>query len=242
MNFFTMESEQSAESGSTDCAVSLSRSKFLPVGIITANRYMDYPEPVTVGLQTVGRKWMDFLSPRNDYSPMLCSQRVLDSLIREGITGYRHVSTALYKSGKKIVPPWNYYWIIPTGQPYRRRVRLYTGSQMKGTYKFIHEAEDWMDKEQRPVTKSKVTGEHLYAKCIPVAESWDGSDFSKFTDSEPVNGRGMTYCSRRVLDLAVQEKWTNIVFSCVDAMDPFRIPHRKGPWPPVAWYSKFEPT
>jgi hypothetical protein len=77
MQFFKMSSTQSEQGGFTDCAALLD-----PPMIISASNAFNYPEPIMVGLQSVGRKWMDFLAPQNGHAPLLCSQRVLDGVLR----------------------------------------------------------------------------------------------------------------------------------------------------------------
>lgn len=49
-------------------------------------------------------------------------------------------------------------------------------------------------------------GKHLFGDKVqmPVLESWDGSDFVMMQNIES----GQRFCSRRVVDLAIEKKWT----------------------------------
>jgi hypothetical protein len=70
---------------------------------------------------------------------------------------------------------------------------------------------------------------------------WNESDFNRFTEAEPTNMMGSIFGSRRVLDLPAREKWTTMEFAPVNALEPVSINFLKGPWPPLAWYSQYEP-
>jgi hypothetical protein len=52
---------------------------------------------------------------------------------------------------------------------------------------------------------------------------------------------GIALCSRRVVDLAARDKWTNVMFKPVDAIDNYVPKHLNDPWPPESFYSEFEP-
>ena len=71
--------------------------------------------------------------------------------------------------------------------------------------------------------------------------TWDGSDLNRFTEEQPANIMGSMFCSRRVLDLVAREKWTNIQFVPVGALEPMSIDFLKGPWPPLAWCRQYQP-
>jgi len=88
---------------------------------------------------------------------------------------------------------------------------------------------------------SRESEEYVYAKSMPIVETWDGKDFNRFSEDEPAGPMGYTLCSRRVLDLAARDKWTNILFAPLDRVHPFRIDHLNGPWPLESFNSKYEP-
>jgi hypothetical protein len=235
MNFFTMSSAEHLYSPCTEEAFFDKRGERFGIYADTA---LKHPEPINVYLMTIGRKWMDFLTPRLSQSPLLCSERVLNGMLSANLTGFRALLTRLHPPGKKAIsPPWNYYWIIPTGLPYQFSKKLYRGSQKIHQYKFVFESAD-LDECRRQSLASK---EFLYSKRIPIEETWDGKDFNRLTKEDPVGSAGYTLCSRRVLDLAARDKWTNIQFAPFDRVDPFPIDHLNGPWPPKSFYSKYEP-
>lgn len=197
-------------------------------------------EPIEVRLQAIGRTWMDFLTPAFGHSPLVCSERVFCAIQEAKLTGYKGVAVKLRPPpGKRIVPPLDYFWLIPIAPSFKRLKRRYVGSQQLHEYKFAFESNDPGDAGFRQIVLGE--NEAPYDKMIPLINTWDGSDFSRFTEEQPTNIMGSMFCSRRVLDLAAREKWTNIQFVPVDALEPMSIDFLKGPWPPVAWYSKYEP-
>jgi hypothetical protein len=235
MKFFVIKSADHAYSASTDAAFFQDGESR---GLIDANSALKFSEPIDVCLATAGRKWMDFLSPKYSYSPLLCSERVVEALISANLTGFKALSTRLDPPVKKTIePPWPYYWLIPTGLPYQWSNKLYSGSQKAHKYKFVFESAD--QDELRSFERGRA--DHLYLKRIPVEKSWDGSDFNRFTDQESVGIMGYTLCSRRVLDLAAREKWTNVGFYAFGTVERNKLDHLEGPWPPKSFYSKYEP-
>jgi len=235
VNFFTINSSSHVYSPSTEGAffkVTGSR------GLISSNSALEYPEPIDVLLATAGRKWMDFLTPKYSYSPLLCSQRVVDSMIRAKLTGFKALLTCLEPPEKKqIAPPCPYYWLIPTGKPYRWTTKLYSGSQKTHKYLNHFESDDGIAIREYKLSNKDC----VYEKRTPIEQSWDGNDFNRYMEDVCVGVMGFTLCSRRVVDLAASEKWTNIEFSPFLALEPVRIDHLNGVWPPKSFYSKYEP-
>jgi len=205
--------------------------------ILDLNRIDEYKGVIYIMLQKKGRKWMDFVTPRDSSAPLVCSLRVVQALAEAGLTGYRAYPVEfLSDPGKKLESPCPYYMIIPTGACYRSRTKYYLGSQRDHQYVFLDESPD----EPRFRTTADFK-DSIYSKRIPRPETWDGSDFNRWTANQPVGGYGIALCSRRVVDLAARDKWTNVMFQPVDAIDNYVPKHLKEPWPPASFYSEFEP-
>jgi hypothetical protein len=74
-------------------------------------------------------------------------------------------------------------------------------------------------------------------RLVPVRESWDGSDLFKIRNL----GTGQIYCSRRVVELARRERWTNLNIQPMDTETRFSyrfegIDYLGEKWPPDNWY------
>lgn len=208
-------------------------------GMLNLSTIQQYSGKVYMRLISKGRKWMDFTTPRSSSTPLLCSERVVQALAKEDATGYQAIRVEFWsKLWKKIEAPCPYYIILPVGQPYLCRARYYTGSQSENRYAFLDESPD------EPIYRSRAEGnitDWIYSKSIPRPETWDGSDFNIIGIGMPVGIYGLTYCSRRIVDLAARDKWTNIKFKPIDAIDNYVPDHLEEPWPPASFYSEFEP-
>lgn len=200
----------------------------------------NFLHPIDVKMKTTGRQWLDFLEPSRSHSPLLCSQRVVDSIRESHLTGYKIVEVKLHPpSGKLLNQPFAYYWLIPTAPPYQRASREYRGSEREYRFEFMFESSKHdADRVLKIKTKPE---ESIFSKQIPDPETWDGSDFNMFEIDRPTIGMGLMFCSSRVVELACKEKWTNIQFWPVDALVPLRINPTKTCWPPSSWYSPDEP-
>jgi len=191
----------------------------------------------------LGREWMDFLTPRNSHSPLLCSQRVLDSIKKAAFTGFKAFSVKLHApKGKTMNQPWAYYWIIPTAPAYQRRLRTLTGLDFPNLFEFLTYGRS---SEMQVAYANQMCAEpetYEVTKIIPDSASWDGSDFNQMNSYCVAGDFGSMPCSRRVVDLAATEKWTNVYFTLLTSLDRRRLDHLKGPWPPATWYNPYEPV
>jgi hypothetical protein len=79
-------------------------------------------------------------------------------------------------------------------------------------------------------------------KITPDPASWDGSDFNQMNSYCVAGVFGAMPCSKRVVDLAAKEKWTNVYFTLLTSIDSRRLDHLNGPWPPTTWYNPYEPV
>jgi hypothetical protein len=74
-------------------------------------------------------------------------------------------------------------------------------------------------------------------RYVPVASSWDGADLFRMRNWEI----GRLCCTRKVLDLARKERWTNFRFIPMDAEGEYALGWRGvdylgKKWPPDKWY------
>jgi hypothetical protein len=185
---------------------------------------------VQIILATKGRKWMDFIPGRDVLSPLLCSDRVVRTLVEGEFTGFKALPTILYlNNGKIFDPPCPYFWLVPTGLPFRLKYRWYSGTRKNCYQKMVLES----DCERDIQILSRKTGENYYQLMVPDQQTWDGSDFNQFTEYEPVSTMGSYRCSRRVVELAAKEKWTNVQFFSSGRVS---VPHLKDSWCPKGFY------
>ncbi len=234
MHFFTM---RPADNGSSPVV----EGAFEDVGKmrfgISEQEALKLSTPVDIYIKRSGRKWMDFLSMEGGQSTMLISEKILANLKTARLKGYKALPTKLhFPRDKTIDQPWAYFWLLPTGRPYQRKYRLYIGSQRDHQYQFVFASTD-LDACRKFRKATYVP----YTQSIPMEESWDGKDFNWVTETQvQCPGSGSIYCSRRVLDLAAQEKWTNVIFSPFGAVEGHKI-DLQGPWPPASFFSPYEP-
>ena len=200
-------------------------------------------QPINVKLYGIGRNWPDFLNPTNSDSPLLCSQRVFDSIKTAKLTGCRALKVKLHPPNDKTInQPWDYYWIFPVAPAYEIHRKVTSGIEIPHLYQFLTY---WNSSESVcESAKSICDNPESYdtLKRSPDIATWDGSDFNRFGKVLFTGPMGGIPCSRRVVDLAAQEKWTNESFSIVDALDRPLLDHMNGPWPPATWYNPYEPV
>ena len=188
---------------------------------------------IQIILATKGRKWMDFVPGREFFSPVLCSDRVVRALGEGGFTGYKALSTVFYlNNGKTCEPPCPYFWLVPTGLPPRVKYSWYSGTIENRYQELVHESENVRDIHLLP----NQTGENYTMKTDLDLLTLDDSDFNQFTELEPLSLGGAFRCSRRVVELAAKEKWTNVRFTSGNVL----IPHLEDRWCPKGFYDDSE--
>lgn len=74
-------------------------------------------------------------------------------------------------------------------------------------------------------------------RFIPMIETWDGSDFFRVKNWYNKH----IFCTRRVVELAREERWSNLQFEPMDRpreqiIMPFGIDYLGKEWPPENWY------
>jgi hypothetical protein len=181
-----------------------------------------------------GTKWVDCLTPNSSYTELVWSERVIDAIERENLTGLRagEVFLDLSKNPRLAKKPHpTYYMIKPVGRSLRFNLRVY--ERINGVYHFRFETPDFGD----PRLEFKSQGYIHHIRFIPIHESWDGSDFM-VCDLYP-SGRlpnGGFYCSRKFVEIAKREGWSNFNFVPAGRIVGCIGDFRDRPWPPELWF------
>jgi hypothetical protein len=196
-----------------------------------------------IDLKWQGTEWLDcvpYISGGTAHY-LIISERVVDSLIKNGARGFALFLTdiKLNPAGKKA--PRNlgeYYIMLTIGKPLAYLYRLYL-TYCEGDVNHVEllfETRDRNEIEERrklySEKKIEVPGTlpSLPAMPIPILSSWDGSDFL-------LSGRNPVFmlCSRKIVELAHKESWTNFTFKPVSNFGTTDHRFEELPWPPETW-------
>ncbi len=193
-----------------------------------------FPTPIRVKMRTKGRGWTDFLSPITSHAPVLCSQRVVDTVVAGNLKGVQFIPVTLEHEKKSTVlaPPCNYYWIIPTGKTLPYSVKVYRETEGSNS--------PWFDVDSLKEARLRAGSEKFKYRRIPFYEKWDGSDVIKFHEDE-FACCGHMYCSRRFVEIAYGEKWSNLRVTPFDSITGMVKALQDLPWPPELWYPPLDP-
>lgn len=163
------------------------------------------PESLVVTLEKKGSKWPDFIGYQLYGQGLLASERVCNALTRENIGGFiaTHVEFVPTSGGKLAHSEAPRYFAIRPKNEIILRVSIfhYADGIFSPWGNYLSSA--------KPATTPKE--EPGYCRIIR-PEGLDNANsilFGKFPD-----GFG---CDRRVVELAFQERWTNLAFSAIDA-------------------------
>jgi hypothetical protein len=169
-----------------------------------------------------GKQWSDLVRTWGTHGPhFVISQRVKDSLDSIECRGVRWFTTAAQiDAGPRGAPP-NYYWLAVDGRIETDLVRSPP-----------------MPREERcPSCDAVLECPKPPQKFEPLAATWDGSDFFKIANYRS----HYVGVSRRVLELARFQRWTNCRFTPFDVYRRHAIywdgiDYLGKTWPPDAWY------
>jgi hypothetical protein len=193
-----------------------------------------FPAPIRVKIRTKGRGWTDFLNPFTSHAPVLCSQRVVDTVMAEQLKGIQLIPVTLEYEKKSTIlsPPCNYYWMIPTGKVLPYSVKIYRRNDQTYTH--------WFDSGSLKEARLRAGGEIFDFRLIPMHSYWDGSDVIKVREDSFTAG-GM-YCSRRFVEIAYREKWSNLWVTPYDCLGVGIFKDLQDlSWPPELWYPSNQP-
>ena len=188
------------------------------------------------------RSWTDCLSPEGSHLGLIFSERVMEALITEGLTGLKwSVVDFDFSSAKGAArPPRHaYYMVRLSGEAPVLSYRIF--EKVEGKYQFRFETRD---KSSDPRCKVfYLPGGFIpHIQTIRLDDSGEGDDFM------PVPGRtpalfsfGSFYCSRRFVELAKKHDFSNFSFTPIDRISPMVRDFRTYDWPPENWYPASQP-
>ena len=157
------------------------------------------------------KKWPDFLGGGRT---VIISERVVNDLVDNNITGFRTVKLKSYSVKPANKPaPMPYYYLIATGQALLNPVLPYENSTV-----VCSACGCWNLKHTLP--------NNIEVGCYPLKIiKWDGQDFANTF----IEKTFWPCCSRKVIELAHNKQWTNFGFSLPYSGCP-QIRHLKKNW------------
>lgn len=231
IEFFTIESARERSIASYDAIVSISK----PARGIPGLRTMRGKKPELI-LAKGGSCWADCLTPDFSHLPLVFSDRVIQVVIANKLKGLDWMELECdVKKNRKLAQQGGvrYFQAPPSGASLRFTQRVF--EKIGGKYGFRFETSDRNDQRLRYKPRH-------YVQFCPIDESWDGSDFMiaglHHGGLLPFGG---FYCTRRVVELARREGWSNLSFTPADYIGVCGGDFRKRPWPPEQWYPANHP-
>jgi len=185
----------------------------------------------------------DFIDPdpKDANGDFYVNKRVIEAMDAAGLKGWTaHAIYGEVVNGRgEILRHEVFFSIIPAGEAPECILEMWEPSAppqkgLKGMapagYKKWKEPTKDVKKEQWQVPS---------VRNVPVPETWDKNDimFGLKGDSY----KGSFWCSRKVLELAYREQWTNAAFQPVDLLEHNHTDFRLRCWPPEKWYPKWHP-
>ena len=189
------------------------------------------------------RTWTDCLSPELSHLGLIFSERVMEALIMDGLTGLKWSAVDFDFSGAKgaAKPPGQaYYMVRVSGAAPVLSYRIF--EKVEGKYQFRFETRD---KNTDPRCKVFFTREGFipHTQTIRIEGSGEGDDFMPVPDQKPaLLPFGSFYCSRRFVELAKQHDFSNFAFTPIDRISPMARDFRTYDWPPENWYPAAQPS
>jgi|GEM_PF-6407151 len=171
-----------------------------------------------------GTSWWDFIFSSS--MNFLVSEKVVDGLDSINATGFTPIPvriTAVCSKKLRVLPEPNLFFLDVHG---RMEVDMQTHDRL------------WAERcsHCRRLLLGNFSGELV--RYVPRPETWDGSDLF-VTISDMI--RGSRHCTRRILELARRERWTNCRFNPMDVHRDHStrwngIDYLGKQWPPEQWY------
>jgi hypothetical protein len=179
--------------------------------------------------------WPDCIGPWASHGPLLFSERVVASAQESGVSGLiaRRAKLEFLKAKTQnpTDPPWDYYAIEVSGEM-DFAIEVFERIESKGAilgYKRRYVTKNCDD----PRLRYCAQGFFNYKRFLPRKDAWDGCDCFR--------GQAMGFlfgafgCTRRFLELAHENRWTNIAFGLLDSLDGGNVDHLTRSWPPESW-------
>ncbi|MEO0793752.1 MAG: hypothetical protein AAFX93_01245 [Verrucomicrobiota bacterium] len=205
------------------CDLQFDRKETVDLGEYEGHAY-DYFGTARADFRDFGTKWYDIL--RSSAGPVLISDNVVDVFRRENVTGIEFndvvIENVESRSLSKLTPP-KYYWIKSKG-----KLRV---DDLAYGLSGLHLSEN-----NKRILEGWTPG-----RRIPLMETWSGEDFSRLMNPRP----GGYICTRKVIELAHEHKWTNLWLFPLDCVvtrrNRFAINYLGKKWPPQWYPDGFEP-
>lgn len=186
-----------------------------------------------------GSEWPDCLASDFSRFPLFFSERMIQGIANAGLTGLSAVEVKMdaSKNAKLIrsAERLRFYQVSPLGVAMEFNHRVF--ERVGQCYEFRFETTDKTDPRLRPTALPYMQ----QTQRIPLKQSWDGSDFIMVSKKIPIYGSGGFYCTRRFVELARSETWSNLNFTPIDMMGQCVGDFRDLPWPPEKWYPENHP-
>jgi len=173
-----------------------------------------------IRISALTRAWPDFMETPLRTSAFFVSERVLDTLEQESITGYKAVQAKFEEIPPNVPPPGNYYDLQFT------------------THLKLRDMRDPV----KPWSCHFCSAQHnaRVMQAVPNHvkwDSWDGTDFI-LVGRRP---RSDLRVSRSVIDLANMHRWTGLKLWASNGEDRLLKPvveinHLSDRWPPKKWF------
>jgi hypothetical protein len=154
------------------------------------------PENAKVWVGSSGTKWKDILT---NIDGLLFHERVVEVITAEGLEGFRAHPIEIEK--------------IESKKMSTQHVPQYYFIEIKGKIDVDLDEIDEQGGSVCPLCFTRnPSKDSLYRwspkRLLPMIETWDGSDFLKVRNLASAH----KYCSKRFVDLASRNKWTNFKF------------------------------
>lgn len=197
----------------------------------------DRPE---IAICSSGKQWTDCLTPKISLgSGLVVSERIIDSILENNLSGVKIRQVNIDFSSMRKVPlktNSDYFIISPTGAPPPVFYRVFEFSDEVFKYKF--ETGNPSD----PRLKYGAVEFTQQIQKVLIDPEWQGEDFMKVPNrTDGIALFGAFYCSRKVVEIARRESWSNFCFYPFDRMGSAFGDFRKFSWPPETWYPKNQP-
>lgn len=170
-----------------------------------AEKFRADPTVLEVTLEKKGSKWPDFIGHQLYSKGLLASERVCDTLSREGITGFKAIPVEFVPAptGKLANTDAPRYFAIEqlVEIPFRCSVFHYANGVFRPWGNYLS--------SEKPTNTPKEEEGYCLIRQAEGLGSSEGILFGKI-----LGGFG---CDRRVVELALREKWTNLQFTAFDA-------------------------
>lgn len=181
----------------------------------------------------------DFIEPDGGdwQSPFYVSKRVIEAIEKAELKAWSAIAAGFEVTNRngEFLRKEAFFRIIPLGEAPACTVEnwreIRNGNQLTGYEKHADQSKE---------ARSRQDPDRVVARLIPMLETWDGNDFM-FEPGGATFG-GSFLCSRKVMELAHREQWTNAAFQPLDLIGRNFTDFRLRCWPPEKWYPKWHPS